>query len=529
MKKIILLCFLLSLIPIQRAEAQSLSPVFRKDYEGAAVPFSGSGLTNRLYNEVIEDFEVEISKDFVLEAMERNNRYPALVPIEDEDVMVGFFSGMDENRDLIYIYQYILPNPSLDFDTFVSLVHLVDPTISEANLREVYAPWVEDSTSTDKIELSGHSFDASHHRHHNHDYIEVSYHFPLSLYNNADTVNLTNSFYDLEGDFPDIFSPDYEGEEVFVDRAYINRILDQLSQTFGFELTEDHLDAWGNTVYYYPSEMAKAGRLNEFYIFSGLTGKRNVLEIRFTNGFDTFDESYNLYYDKMTRSYFHFFGKLLDPTLDEEAIELAYEKFQAGEDVEMGRIHVQSNGYTDNSLSMSLQIPTSQLEDPETYYFDSVPSNQAQDVRIDEDVHHLATVDRLNNPDRIYADYQIDEQVVINQTDQKEIYRQLLDDHQVNMPHYQEEIQVTGEIITDLGSGNWKTLQVGGNDYFASFIIYLEGDDLPVLEGNVTVDGRSLGVIRAGAGSGGRILYLIAESVTQDGEVIYNRGGSDND
>ena len=39
MKKIILLCFLLSLIPIQRAEAQSLSPVFRKDYEGAGCAF----------------------------------------------------------------------------------------------------------------------------------------------------------------------------------------------------------------------------------------------------------------------------------------------------------------------------------------------------------------------------------------------------------------------------------------------------------------------------------------------------------
>lgn len=119
--------------------------------------------------------------------------------------------------------------------------------------------------------------------------------------------------------------------------------------------------------------------------------------------------------------------------------------------------------------------------------------------------------------------------VVINQTDQKEIYRQLLDDHQVNMPHYQEEIQVTGEIITDLGSGNWKTLQVDDNDYFASFIIYLEGNSLPILEGNVTVDGRSLGVIRADAGSGGRVLYLIAETITQNGEVIYNRGGSDND
>lgn len=119
--------------------------------------------------------------------------------------------------------------------------------------------------------------------------------------------------------------------------------------------------------------------------------------------------------------------------------------------------------------------------------------------------------------------------MVINQTDQKEIYRQLLDDHQVNMPHYQEEIQVTGEIITDLGSGNWKTLQVDDNDYFASFIIYLEGNSLPILEGNVTVDGRSLGVIRADAGSGGRVLYLIAETITQNGEVIYNRGGSDND
>lgn len=256
MKKIILLCFLLCLIPIQGVEAQSLSPVFRKDYEGAAVPFSGSGLTNRLYNEVIEAFDVEISEDFVLEAMERNNRYPALVPIEDEGVMVGFFSGIDDNRDLIYINQYILPNPSLDFNTFVNLVHLVDLSISEEDLREVYDPWVEDSTQADRVDLLDHSFDASHHPYHNYDYIEVTYHFPLSLYINADTVNLASSFYDPDGDFPDIFSPDYEGEEVFVNRAYINRILDQLSQTFGFELTEDHLDAWGNTVYYYPSEMA---------------------------------------------------------------------------------------------------------------------------------------------------------------------------------------------------------------------------------------------------------------------------------
>ena len=260
-----------------------------------------------------------------------------------------------------------------------------------------------------------------------------------------------------------------------------------------------------------------------------MTGERNVLEIRFTNGFDAFDEAYDLYYDELTRSYFHFLGKLLDPTLAEEEIEATYEDFQAGEDVEMGRIKVQSNGYTDNTISMSLQIPSYQIEDPEAYYFDTVPSDQAQDVLLDEDVHHLATVDRLNNPDRIYADYQMDEQVVINQTEQKAFYQQLLDDHQANMPHYQEEIQVTGDVITGLSSGNWVTLEADGDDYFHSFNIYLEGNDLPVLEGNVTVDGRSLGVIRAGAGSGGRILYLIAESVTQDGEVIYHRGGSDND
>ncbi|MGO4936526.1 hypothetical protein ACTQ54_02645 [Fundicoccus sp. Sow4_H7] len=525
MKKILLIILMSFGLNITHVNAQSYSAVFNADYDGKSIPFSYDGLSNRLAYEVLTAFDLELSQELMSLTVDPTKSSAVTVPLNlPINATVGFHSGINNRGDGFYIYQTIRADDLLDFETISTLLEIVDPSINFEDWETFYDQWAKEPDKNHNQTIENHEAYATTLNDANNDHVlffETRFNFPLSMFDDDNLVNLVGSWYDSDLGLGDIYSEDYEGETVYVNRAYINRILDQLEQLFNLETSEAHIRSWGNSVYFYATELAELGRLNELYLFSGATPTGDFLEIRFTTAFDADEMPDDDEKLKLNEAYFNLFAKLLDPDLSEEEIAVAYEEFSLGVDTQMGEINIRANGFTPNTISLSRKFS----EEQDATYISSVPEEHANEVLIDENSQHLAEVLVLNNPSKIYGELTATETSPIFSINNNilEVFESSLSDYLINIPAFKEKLEVTGTVSSP-AFDNWLVVEATENDIYDYYLLYL-GDGLIEVEGDIEIVGQNLGMQNGQSKS----LVIIPENILQNGEIIYPAGGENNE
>lgn len=525
-KRSIIWLLLLSLVGGPSVSAQTLPAVLLEDFAGQAVPHTSSGLINRLIGEVMTAFNLESSDGMFLDDTEGESRFQVTVPI-DEDVSVSFYTGQSTHEAGFFIYQQVASHEPVAFDRLRRLVELVDASISEEDLQEVYDQWLEDLAGTQTLQLGNHVVTTYPIEKEGQELVafEVLYEYFNSVFEDEAVEDRVTTFYDASGEFTNIYAPDYADnqEEVFVNRVFINRILQELSQTFGFDVSPEHLTTMGNTVYYYPEELAAFGRLNEFYIFSGQTGQDARIELRFTLGHEAKETPAMNHLQKQKRSFFYFFAKLLDPDLTDNEIEQAFLDITYEEvfDYRLGRLIIQTEGYTDETISMARLLRAEEIEAVFPNSVTSVSEEQANQVILPEEEYHLASVEKLANPEKIYAPFEPYKRLDSGSGQAMREFEELSKARWKEVPNYKSVVTMTGDVLSSQLHGNWLELTLESDDFFENYYVYLPEVDLNI-SGSIEVTGKNLGMQHSDSGLN---LSVLAESIKQDGQVIYQAGG----
>lgn len=531
MKRLILsLVMCVALLTLPSGSAQTLPAVLLEDYAGQAVPHTSSGLVNRLVSAVLTEFDIESSEEMFVDSREGDSRFQVSIPLDEAGLSVSFYAGQSTEADNFYIYQQITSEEVADFETVQRLVRLVDVSLSEEALQAVYDQWLaaldesqefelgEHVVSTYVVEEAGQSLHA----------FEVMYQYSNAVFEEAGVQDVVTTFYDNSVAFPNIYAEDYAGnqEEVFVNRVFINRILHEIQQSFGFNLTEAHLTAMGNTLYYYPEELAAFGRVNEFYIYSGEAGVGSRLEIRFTVAHNATETPGIQYLEDQKKSFFYFFAKLLEPDLMDEEIEAAFLEMSQSEasQIQLGQVLVQTAGFTDETISMSRQLSADVLDAVFPNSISSVSQEQAASVILAENEYHAASVEQLAEPSKIYDSFDLHLSFDSGQNEAKQQVDTLAQAYWASLPHYKAPMSFTGEVIASQAQDQWLEIKAGDDTLFETYYVWTPGASLEV-DGLIEVTGANLGIQHPG----GKQLSVLAEQITQDGQVIYQAGGEPNE
>lgn len=306
---------------------------------------------------------------------------------------------------------------------------------------------------------------------------------------------------------------------------YINKLLYELQQTFGFDLTENHLSAWGGTVYFYPTELTELGRLNEFYLFSGETSSYQTIELRFTHAYEEDNPDIKANQLPMIESYFHLFAKLLNPYLTEKEINSAFDNYIEDGNSELGDIVIRREGFADNTISMSRRVRY-KLDDDQLVYILSVPDNQASEVLIPSEIMHEATVPEINPIEIIFDqtnyDYSNIGEVFSSDYNLKKHYNDEVI-HVLNaLPHHKEVLEISGDILLD-SPDNWMYIEPKSDEDF-QYEVYIGDLDFDIDE-PVEIQAYNFGIQKIERKS----LMMIPITIKQNGQTIYNLGGDINE
>lgn len=530
LKRSIMFILMLCFIGLPRISGQTLPNLLMENYEGKAIPHTSSGLTNRLITQVMTEFDIEGSKEMYLDQRDGESRFQVEIPLGEDGLSVSFYTGKSTHGQGFYIYQKVASEKVADFETIHRLVNLVDESLSEEAIQEAYDQWLMDLSGTQNFILGGHAVNTYNYIEDEKEYLafEVMYEYFDTVFEDESVQNIVTTLYDDSTEFPNIYAKDYADnqEEVYVNRVFINRILHGISQTFGFELGEEHLTAMGNTVYYYPEELAEFGRLNEFYIFSGQSGAGSRIEIRFTIAHnDTQTPAINNLEDQR-RSFFYFFAKLLDPLLTDVEIEQAFldTVYEDRGEYRLGHILIQKEGFTDETISMYRLLTFEEIEAVFPDSINTVSKEQASDILLAEDEYHIASAEQLANPDKIYDSYLPYTRLASGRGNAKLEFETLTQEYWEILPNFKAPLTITGKVIASNEQENWLEIKPDNASFFESYYVYTPGITLE-LSGMVEVTGQNLGVQDEGPEN----LSILAQSIKQAGELIYQAGGDQNE
>lgn len=510
--------------------AQNLPAVMMENYEGTAIPHTSSGLINRLIGAVMTEFDLESADQMFVNEEEGESRFQVEIPLNSDGLAVSFSAGESTHEAGFYIYQRIASEEAVDFETLELLVQLVDNSIPEEELQAAYDQWLTDEEGKQQFTLGNYMVDTYTFMEADKEFMafEIRYEYYDEVFEADGVQNIVTSFYDQATEFPDIYAVDYadKTEEAFVNRVYINRILHELSQTFQFELSEEHLTAMGSTVYYYPQELAEFGRINEFYIFSGFTGPNARIEIRFTLGHNDPDAPGLKNIDHQYRSYFYIFAKLLQPELTDLEIEQALldSTNENGSEYRLGSIVIQKESYASETISMARLLTAEKVNEVFPNSIENVPEEQQDRVLIAENTYHVASVEQLADPEQIYQPYVPYIRLASGSGPARKEFEELSAAYLNNLPDYKSTVNITGEVISSDTEKNWLKIKPVEASFFDSYHVYTTGENLN-LSGIIEVTGQNLGMQH----SGGPNLTLIADSIQQEGQVIYQSGGDQNE
>lgn len=528
MKKVIIFLILLSFLNVTPVNAQDYSHIFSADPSNNAMPFTHSGLVNRIIAKLISTFDVEMTDYFLSESSTSSSGFTVPLPSIESDLYDTVWAGTE--GDELYIYQRLESFDKIDFDTLLTIVQVVEPNINSDELQDFYDDWLDHPEESFETTINGHEFTSYGQNNSNNindlaTFMEIRFNFHTSMFNDNNLVNLSESFYDPAKEFPDIYTTEDSAEEVFVERLYINRILDQIQQTFNFDLTAEHLSAWGNTVYYYPTELATLARLNEVYLFSGETASYQTIELRFTHAYEEDNLDIKANQLLMIESYFHLFAKLLNPELTEEEISIAFDSYIEEGNTELGDIVIRTEGFTDNTISMSRRIRY-KLADEQLDYILSVPNNQASQVLIPSETIHEATVPQINPVEKIFAqtnyDYSNIGEVFGSDLNLNNHYNEDVINVLNDLPHHKEVLEISGDISLN-SPDNWMVIEPKSEDDF-QYEVYI-GDLEYDSDKPVEIQGYNFGIQKIERKS----LMVIPMTIKQNGQTIYSSGGDINE
>lgn len=529
MKKIISCLILLSFISPLCVQAQTMSSIFDADPSYNARPYSHSGLTNRIIEEIKATFNIDSNEEFLSEFHAHSAGPTVTIPTKnDANLSITVWDGME--GDELYIYQRLSSNKVIDFNTFLTLIQLIEPNINSEDLQSFYNQWQAQLDENHKASIKGHEFQSYGLNHPSNpnqhvNQIEIRFNFPLTTFEDEGLTNLSGSFYDSTKEFPSIYDYSNSDATVYVDRMYINNLLYELQQTFGFDLTESHLSAWGSTVYFYPTELVELGRLNEFYLFSGETSSYQTIELRFTHAYEEDNPDIQPNQLPMIQSYFHLFAKLLNPNLTEKEINSAFDNYIETGNTKLDDIVIRREGFTDNTISMSRRVRY-KLEDVQLDYILSVPDNQASQVLIPSEMMHEATVPQIKPVEKIFAQTNYDhsnvDEVFGSDTNLKNHYKEEVIQVLNALPHHKEVLEISGDILSD-SPDNWMIIEPKSDEEF-QYEVYIGDLDFDIDE-PVKILAYNFGIQLIERKS----LMLIPITIKQNGQTIYSLGGDINE
>lgn len=525
LRRLFVCLFMLCFITIPSIEAQILPAVLLEDFEGQAVPHTSSGLINRLISAVMSEFSLEGSSEMFLDDSAGESRFQVEISLDDA-MSVSFYTGESTHEAGFYIYQQIASEEAPDFETFQRLINLVDEAISEGELQEAYDRWLDEPEEKQNFILGDHMVYTEVNEITGKELMtfEVMYEYDNTVFEEDAVQNMVTTFYDDSKEFPNIYAQDYANnqEEVYVNRVFINRILHELSRTFGFEISTDHLSAMGNTVYYYSAELAEFGRINEFYIFSGRSGNQSRLEIRFTLGQNEWGSANIRYLEDQRRSFFYYFAKLLDPELTDLEVEQAFldTLYEAHEEYRLGKLIIQKEGFTNETISMARVLNLNEIDAVFPESIQSVSKQQKNRVLLAEDTYHVASVEQLANPEKIYASYAPFTRLTSGSGSSRKEFDELSQSFWDKLPEYKTLMSFTGEVVSTKPEENLLEVKPAGEDFFETFYVYTPEANLEI-SGIIEVTGVSLGMQHSGAPN----LSLLAQRIQQEGQLIYQAGG----
>ena len=528
-KKIISCLILLSFIIPQYIQAQTMSSIFDADPSYNARPYSHSGLTNRIIEEIRSTFNIDSMEEFLSEFRTHSAGPTVTIPTENNDnLSITIWDGIQD--DELYIYQRLSANEVIDFDTFLTLIQLIEPNMNSEDIQSFYNQWQAQLDENHEASINGHEFQSyglsnpsNPDQHVNQ--IEIRFNFPLNTFEDKELTNLSGSFYDSTKEFPNIYDHSDSDATVYLDRMYTNKLLYELQQTFGFDLTENHLSAWGSSVYFYPTELAELGRLNEFYLFSGETSSYQTIELRFTHAYEEDNPDIKANQLLMIESYFHLFAKLLNPYLTEKEINSAFDNYTEEGNTELGDIVIRREGFTDNTISMSRRVPY-KLEDIQLDYILSVPDNQANQVLIPSETLHEATVPQINPVEKIFTQTNYDDsnigEVFGSDLNLNNHYNEVVINVLNDLPHHKEVLEISGDISLN-SPDNWMVIEPKSDEDF-QYEVYIGDLDFDIDE-PVEIQAYNFGIQKIE----GKSLMVIPITIRQNGQIIYSLGGDINE
>lgn len=506
-----LLLLTLTLLGTNTGIAQSPSQLFSDDYQGESRPFTYSGFQNRWIETMMAEYNLSPS-DLKTEEM---HPYFEL----EEELKVAFEESFI-SEDRVIFKLSILNNEKTDFETIMNLVRMFDTEIDEATLREIHEDWLTTTSHYATNQVGDHLVDTYNKDVGIGDAFIVRFTYPLTMFQNGEYPNLIESLHDANDTPPDIYADEETDETVYVNRLYLNRILNQLSQDFDWDLSEKHVKTAGGTVYYYPQELAEIGRVNEIYLFSGPSSRGEIIELRFTNDAVEGEQS-PFVHQKLNAYYFHYFARLLDPELSQAEMTEAYTNFienaeEEKEDFILGSLKIKRNGYTSNTFSLSRIMP---LED-EVDDSATLLTSQELQALVPEDVLQYPNVEIVAPSDLIYEKASLSTQVVnANSAIGQELEEKIQTLYET-LPTFGEQLTVTGDVVEWNAPILILTTQSG-----VHYRVHVEGEvDLTVGQ-VIDVTGTYLGMQETEDLN----LSLIAESIQSNGQELLRRGGVPND
>lgn len=510
MKRLMNLLVSLTLLSVNTVMAQSPSELFTDDYQGTARPFTASGFQNRWMETMLAKY------DLSLDDLKTEELY-SYFELTDE-LRVAFEEAFVSEDHVIFKLS-ILNNEKTDFETVMDLVRLFDTDIDEAALKAIHEEWLVGEKHYDTNQVGDHIVDTYNEAEGIGDAFIVRFTYPLEHFQNGEYPNLIGSLHDTNQTPPDLYAADEETDEtVYVNRLYLNRLLDQISQDFGWALSDDHLKTNGGSVYYYPQELAEIGRVNEIYLFSGQSSRGELVEIRFTN--DVVEGELPAFvHNQLNAYYFSYFAQLLQPELSQAEITEGYTAFleqDTKEDFMLGELKIKRVGYAPNTFSLSRTL----LLDDAVDYSTRVLASQEGQVNFSEGVRHAPTVEMVAPAELIYEKGALAIQLdnVNSARGQALVDKiQTLYDEQ---PAFGEQVRITGEILA--WNASVLSLATAAGSHYT---VHVAGEADLTVGDVIEVTGKNLGVQQAEDLNP----TVIAESIHLNGQLIFRQGGTFND
>lgn len=501
----------LTLLSANTAMAQSPGELFSDDYQGEARPFTNSGFQNRWLETMMTEYDLNLN-DL---KMEERYSYFELT----DGVKVAFEESFISEDQVIFKLS-ILNDDKTDFERIMNLIRVFDTEIDETALKDIHEEWLAAEKHYSTYQVGDHLVDTYHEDVGIGDAFIVRFTYPLELFQKGEYPDLIESLHDANQTPTDLYTDEETDETIYVNRLYLNRILDQLSQDFGWELSDDHLKTSGGTVYYYPQELAEIGRVNELYLFSGQSSRGEIIEIRFTN--DVVEgELVPFIHKKLNAYYFSYFAQLLQPELAQAEITEAYTDFieneeEVKEDFMLGELKIKRSGYTPNTFSLSRTMLLEDEMDDST----DVLASQEEQVHFAEGILHFPSVEVLAPAELIYEQGPLSIHLDNANSARGQELVATIQTLYAALPAFGEQVTVTGEVV------EWNapdlTLEIAEGTRYK---VHVAGEANLTVGEVIEVMGTHLGVQQVENLNPA----IIAESIHLNGQEIFSQGGEHHD